>query len=81
MFCYYLWTSLIDTKPVIEGNEQFAIDVHFVIVRGIGARIGFGRRCVERVVECDRRQSIVSNCDIETPKTCLEKTKPKNMLL
>ena len=44
-----------------------AIEVHIVVVSEIRARIGFGRRCVESMVEYDQRQRIVSKCDTQTP--------------
>ena len=33
----------------------------------ICARIGLGPKYVESIVKCDRRQSIVSMCDTQTP--------------
>ena len=40
-----------------------------MIVREIHARIGFGRRCVEIIIEYDQRQKgIVSKCDTQTPE-------------
>ena len=40
--------------------------VHIVIVREICARIGFGLRCVESIIEYEQIMKIVSNCDIVT---------------
>ena len=40
--------------------------MHIVIVRDIRARIGLDRRYVESMVEYDKRQSIVSECDTQT---------------
>ena len=43
-----------------------AIESAHCVVREICARIGLGRRCVESMVEYDKRQSIVSKCDTQT---------------
>ena len=37
--------------------------VHPLIIREVCARVGFGRRCMERMVEYDQSQRIVSECD------------------
>ena len=29
---------------------------------------GFGQRCVKSIIECDQRQTIVSECDTQTLK-------------
>ena len=37
----------------------------------IRARIMFGRRCVESIIEYDQRQNVISNCDTQYSHTFL----------
>ena len=52
------WVATLDVQELYQWMIQSR--VHIVTMREIRARIGFGERCVENILECDQRQSIVS---------------------
>ena len=60
------WIMTLDVQELHRWMLQARVRV--VIGREIHARIRFGRRCVENIVEYDQRQSIVSKCDTQTPE-------------
>ena len=76
-----MWKWVV--TPNVQELYQWMLQsrVHIVVVRGIHARIGLGRKDVESMVEYDQRQSIVSKCDPqrererERLKTCLKHLK------
>ena len=40
----------------------------------------FGQRCVEGIVKCGQKQSIVSKCDTQIPKLCVVQSVDSQLL-